>query len=552
MISDPRFSFGPVGLTPLPFPGPGPGPEPFPHPGPLPDGFRWPPERVFIPDRVRRVHPPATLKILVVTDSLSYSTASGFALGRFVEVLRDDSHPDHPDYAKFDVTTATRQSSGADINDFTFSESSLSGYDEVWLFGFGRGQFQPSAPREHDLSSSEIAALDAFMDNDGGVFATGDHEDLGLGLAAGVTRVKDMRRWYFSENGNPPLPPGENNAPDISDMTRIDTREPTVPGMPSSGSEVDATPQIIEPKRYLGPTVLQTYVHPVLCGPRGPITRFPDHAHEGWCEVPDSWDQDTFPGAEPEVIAWGTTPQGREKRGENPLESTRFGLLAAYDGHRGDKGRVVTDSTWHHWMNMNIDPLIAEAAAPGGDTRPWLDTAAYFRNVAVWLAPPAKQRAMRRAGTSYLRWRYPFIEEIPLHREIFRRQPLRLIAAARDAAGKSAPQCQALRFALDWLVEAEFDRLADIIDPWGPKREIDELPAHLAASIVDAVTYAALGGATLAAALAVAERGQKDAEELGEHLDGQMAKGARETVEAALEALHKQAEQSCSALKALR
>lgn len=545
------FRFDPVGLTPLPFPGPG--PEPIPHPGPLPENFRWPPREVFIPDRIRRVHPPATLKILVVTDSLPYSTATNaFAIGRFVEVLRDDSHPDHPNYAKFDVTTATRGGSGADINDFSFSDASLSDYDEVWLFGFSRGQDQGDAPQSHDLSSAEIAALDNFMDNDGGVFATGDHEDLGLGLAAGVTRVKNMRRWYFS--GTAPLPPGENDAPHISNLTRIDTVEPTVPSNPNSGNQSDAAPQIIEPRRYRGPTVFHTYVHPVLCGPRGPITRFPDHPHEGICEVPASWDEDAFPGAEPEVIAWGTTTAGREKNRENPLpDSTRFGLLAAYDGHRGDKGRVVTDSTWHHWMNINIDGMIAAAASPGGDTRPWLDTAAYFRNVAVWLAPPSKQRAMRRAGTSYLRWTYPFIEEIRLEPDVLRREPFRVITAAKDAAGKSAPQCQAILFAHDWLLEAELDHLAEIIDPWGPKRELDDLPESIGATLVETITYAALGGATLMASLSLGEVEQKDTQSLEDDcVDRKMAEGTRITVEAAIEALHGEAERAYGALKAFR
>lgn len=549
-MRDQMFRFDPIGLTPLPFPRTG--PEPFPHPGPLPESFRWPPRRVFIPDWIRRVFPPATLKILVVTDSLSYSTSTGgFAIGRFVEVLRDDSHPDHPDYARFDVTTATRAGAGADINNFSFSDASLSGFDEVWLFGIGRGQAQPDAPRKHDLSPAEVAALDSFMDGDGGVFATGDHEDLGLGLAAGVTRVKNMRRWYFS--GTAPLPPGENDAPHVSNLTRIDTVEPTVSGSPNSGTQSDAMPQTIEPRRYRGPTILHSYVHPVLCGPRGPITRFPDHAHEGICEVPSSWDQDAFPGAEPEVIAWGTTTAGRTKSGYTLPDSTRFGLLSAYDGHRGEKGRVVTDSTWHHWMNVNIDGLIAEAASPGGDTKPWLDTAAYFRNVAVWLAPPNKQRAMRRAGTSYLRWIYPFIEEIRLDPDVLRREPFRVITAARDAAGKSAPQCQALLFARDWLLEAELDGLAEIIDPWGPKRELDDLPENLAATLVETVTYAALGGATLMASLIVGESEQKDVKSLDDDgVEGKMAEGVRISVEAAIDSLHGEAERACSALKAFR
>ena len=34
---------------------------------------------------------------------------------------------------------------------------------------------------------------------------------------------------------------------------------------------------------------------------------------------------------------------------------TRFGVgQATYDGHRADVGRVVCDSTWHHFVNVNL------------------------------------------------------------------------------------------------------------------------------------------------------------------------------------------------------
>ncbi len=534
-----KFDPGLVALTPNPFPSPRP-----PLPIPLPPKFEWPP-RLWIPDPVRLVYPPAKIKILVVTDTLSFSTATGaFAIGRFVEVLRDATHPDHPDYAVFDVDTMSRAANNTSF----FTDALLDDYDEVWLFGFGRGSRGDSGAHEHDLSSSEVAALTRFMDAGGGVFATGDHEDLGLGLAAGVPRVKSMRRWYHSYQGTVPLPPGENDAPDNARLDRIDTVEPTTAD-PDSGAQSDATPQVIEPKQYRGPTIFHSYVHPVLCGPRGPITLFPDHAHEGICEVPDAWNASDFPGVRPEVIAWGTTSAGQTKFeagvGYTLPSSERFGLLSAYDGHRGSRGRVLTDSTWHHWMNINIDGFIAAAAAGSPDA--WLDVAAYFRNVAVWLAPKGKQRAMRRAGTAIIRWRYPFIENVPFDLDLNARLPM-LLPSAADAAGKAAPQCQRLLFVRDWLIDAKFDRLATLFDPWHPEGEKLELDPMHARALIETVSNAVLGGAAVAAGQVFQRADGKSA--VAEEADAKMIEAVSIATKAALRAHHKQAERACAELKA--
>ncbi len=67
-------------------------------------------------------------------------------------------------------------------------------YDEIWLFGFeasytgmpGRGEF---------LAPAEIAAIHAHMQRGGGLFAAGDHGDLGRALCGGLSRVRGMRHW---------------------------------------------------------------------------------------------------------------------------------------------------------------------------------------------------------------------------------------------------------------------------------------------------------------------------------------------------------------------
>lgn len=39
-----------------------------------------------------------------------------------------------------------------------------------------------------------------------------------------------------------------------------------------------------------------------------------------------------------------------------------FGLVSAYDGHPAGVGRITCDSTWHHFINVNLIGVLA-----GGD-----------------------------------------------------------------------------------------------------------------------------------------------------------------------------------------
>jgi hypothetical protein len=57
-------------------------------------------------------------------------------------------------------------------------------------------------------------------------------------------------------------------------------------------------------------------------------------------------------------------------------------MISVYDGHRAGVGRVATDSTWHHWMDVNINNMRA------ADNNDWKKISRYFINLAVWLNPP--------------------------------------------------------------------------------------------------------------------------------------------------------------------
>ena len=92
-------------------------------------------------------------------------------------------------------------------------------------------------------------------------------------------------------------------------------------------------------------------------------------------------------------------------RNKGPASAKKFGVVGAHNGHAAGVGRVVVDSTWHHWFDVNltgrplapgdpIDPVVpADPKAHGFEATPIGEAAYareqnYFRNVAIWLAPP--------------------------------------------------------------------------------------------------------------------------------------------------------------------
>lgn len=168
----------------------------------------------------------------------------------------------------------------------------------------------------------------------------------------------------------------------------------------------DLTPQPIQWVTWQSsfwPFGIRKRPHPVLCHPTlGPIDVMPDHAHEGLCvdtaavslgnnynfgggsqpEYPDAIDGGPRPT--PVVIAYGSNlgdPPYNFGKGPQPARSSNP-MISVYDGHRAGVGRVATDSTWHHWMDVNIDNMKA------ADNDDWKKISRYFINLAVWLNPP--------------------------------------------------------------------------------------------------------------------------------------------------------------------
>lgn len=352
------------------------------------------------------------LRILIVADSFIYFNDDNFGLSEVVATLRGMTSFTYPvtvDLAHRGNPGAARLAGGTP--NFAFSDASLANYHQVWVIAAARS----SSPA---ISDDERQAIRRFMDNGGGMFATGDHEDLGAAMGGYIPRVRSMRRWFFPGGG----PNGEPVAPHGSNDTRHDTNRRGHDAGWSFNDQSDDVPQEIIP-HYFGGGLYQS-VHPVLCTKDGPIRVLPDHPHEGLCEVPGNLGGNYTIGTDsfreypdgpngqplaPRVIATATMIAGARTSTKPPVPGGSFGVIAAWDGHRaGDFGRVVVDATWHHFINVNLigdrdigPPNVAVPKTmgflhtPAGEAH-YEKIKAYFRNIADWLTPKNRRSCLIR------------------------------------------------------------------------------------------------------------------------------------------------------------
>jgi len=282
-------------------------------------------------------------------------------------------------------------------------------YEQVWCFGFkpnNSGNADDSIIDQAfamPATDDELDKLDEWMtEKKGGVFGTGDHHFLGASMCRRIPRLGTMRRWTNAD-GVPP----------IGGLDRIDTLRPPPPesdfvagGPQSLGNSSHQGDLTVQPIKWVAwksiywPLLFRRKrPHPVLCHPElGPIDVMADHAHEGLCvpspdlnaskqfnadpEYPDSITGGPKPA--PQIIAYGSNLDSDNwnfVKGEQPGRSNNP-MIAVYDGHDAGVGRVATDSTWHHWMDVNINAMKA------ADNNDWKKISRYFINLAVWLNPP--------------------------------------------------------------------------------------------------------------------------------------------------------------------
>jgi hypothetical protein len=391
-----------------------------------------------------RLHPiyylPVNVRILIYADFGSAFTGGPFGgLDHVIRTLRYD-----PFYwVRFTVTKASRvndPSADADFRNKRFDQINLANYDQIWLFGFAGGASV--------LTPAELTALRSFMDvQGGGVLITGDHEALGAAIGRAVPRAGQMRKW--------------DGAPSQTGPDRHSTLQEGHDAGYQFNDQSDDVPQPLRLKRYFlsGDSFFNARFRPheLLCGTDGPINVFPDHMHEGEALAPTALDPTLWRKnasgtvVAPEVIAWGRIVQPNlDKSG------TEFGVVSVYNGHQVQEGtftnvgRIVADSTWHHWFDINL--IGVEGSLTSDDQGFPVSTSgqsvlkkieSYFLNVAIWLAPKAKQRAMRNRLFWGVVWRDPIFMTSP-------KVPIQILGkTAIDALGHYAPQCTIYRMILE-------------------------------------------------------------------------------------------------------
>ena len=348
--------------------------------------------------------------VLILLDGFYRFGASGggtadFTFVRLVEILNN---------AGMTVTKAHRDGdASADIDNVTLATAPVPGdpsvinlrdFDVVWMFG-AHGQ---AANGSRNLTSAEVAAVEAFMDAGGGVFATGDHESIGSDMCGRIPRVRLMRAWYgegLNNNGlnygaNSPMvarpaTPGDPGVPGVPDFPRNfdrdgagrgDTLQRNPAGTYPTANRVWFENQSDSVPQPLSPTTAPA--HSILRHAGRNLLVYADHMHEGHTlgaddlsgifDYTNAYPLDDgsgrtvidFPPAVngqdvlPLVIATGQTvspptdlgqANSSISDGQTPPTPKTINTLCVYDGTVVGKGRIVTASTFHHYIDINLD-----------------------------------------------------------------------------------------------------------------------------------------------------------------------------------------------------
>ena len=299
---------------------------------------------------------------------------------------------------------------------------------------------------ESPIEPAEVSAIVKFMDGGGGVFATGDHAGLGSYICGQIPRVCSMRKWFGQQSDVAAQAPAGYpqqaidysgttvtavNWPGYSQATynnadRIDTlqKNKTVhTGAEAQYNDTDTQfyfdDQSDNNPQQLTLPASNGEVHPILRGRSGNLNIFPDHMHEGEVVTPINLGNiinlsggpqnykeypDNGNGFQPTpiIIATGSTAEGHtDARADTgnigfngqPCEeffsgdaagaaAHTIGILCAYDGRGAGVGRIVTNSSFHHYIDLNLiersvrlharpsDWVWRSAASPCGGKQP--------------------------------------------------------------------------------------------------------------------------------------------------------------------------------------
>ncbi len=342
----------------------------------------------------------ATINVLLYTDSFdiaSDSDGKGHGTSRLKALLQTKTLA----FADFEVTVINRN---APLNGTPppqrLTKNLLLPFDEFWLFGWYQirveQDFDPDfgGGRDNELDENEAAALEEWM-NSGGILISGDHSEpppkkpttdpietflcLGRALGHKVKRAGELRQWKGPFT----------NQPGSSFNTLVRTAEHDEL---FDDLQIDCLPQSISLLSFAP----DGSPHPIFRGTTQTIRILPDHKHEGQLILPDlsEWPPASTPiphKPKPRFVAMGCDKRSCES---HPL-------LAVYNGDEAGVGRIIADSSWHHYLNKNL----------AGLDIPTLDLLKQlFHNIAFYLAPLSKRQEMAREMFKFL-VRHPDVQE---------------------------------------------------------------------------------------------------------------------------------------------
>jgi hypothetical protein len=275
-------------------------------------------------------------------------------------------------------------------------KSTLEKFEEVWLFSFYHIIDPPFG-----LDSQELHDIAEWMDSGGGVLITGDHSiprtlengeidhgtfwAHGRALGSQIIRAGQLRVWEG--------PPTDGGDVDLPLRDNFNTQEGDDPNaLDSLVLQSDGLPQTLLEEQIIHPLFLWRQKN----GYEIPITKFPDHQHEGKLVRPEELNEKWTKQLSLPVVA----ARGRDKRFPGQLKA--YDLVVAYDGSllnknaSDDVGRIVADSSFHHYLDPNLKGLSAMDCC--GNPLPDSDLdqiAQYYGNLTLWLIPKELRRKIK-------------------------------------------------------------------------------------------------------------------------------------------------------------
>ena len=247
----------------------------------------------------------------------------------------------------FGITARDRENL-ASGDDRILSKLDETDFDQLWLFGVDVGG---------GLGALDCAAIGRFRERGGAIVTSRDHQDLGISFCS----LGGIGAANHFHSRNPEPDPERRVADDIE-----------TPGISwpnyHSGSNGDFQRVDVIPP-----------LHPIMRNPlnsSGHIELLPAHPHEGAISVPPAEKQHA------RVIATGTSL----------TTGKHFNIAISFERNGG--GRAVVDSSFHHFLDYNLDPrmgcpsFVTEACGYGmlQSGQAAAEARMYAQNIAQWLA----------------------------------------------------------------------------------------------------------------------------------------------------------------------